>query len=303
MTGPRGGARSGIELQRQDRNCSQNAKNRAAMTMKTKDLEAMNAASIAHRDSWRRALDDGTADPAAWQHFKHQKPYFGFYDCTLADATFAMFSANDDQVVWELFWTGTYEEEVVDEWVRMVRDADVVLDIGAYTGCMALLACAVNPNCRVVCYEPMLRTVERLKINVAANALMQRITIEPYAVSSEAKKLPIRLTRTPNFLSTGNSIDPKPQETFHGTVDITTVVLDDQLHLAEGERVSCIKLDVEGHELEALRGMDTLVRTHKPTMIVEVWPAEQVELVEWMTARGYSGTQLRGMNWIFRPDA
>lgn len=269
--------------------------------MDNRTILAANKATFKARDAYQKSVISGKADSEHWHHLKHKNQYFGFIECDMGGGPFIMFSANDDQVVWEYFWTGKYEEPIVKEWARMVKSADIILDVGAYTGFMALMPCTLNPKCKVHCFEPMLRTVERLKINIKVNRFDQRIHINPLAASDKGKAVKINMPRPPDFLGSGNSIKQKTGIKTVATTIISTVRIDDYIDLQHGEKISRIKLDVEGHEMEALSGMAKIITNHRPEMIVEVWPDEKAEVFEFFDKLGYMRKQLRGLNWLFWP--
>ena len=50
---------------------------------------------------------------------------------------------------------------------------------------------------------------------------------------------------------------------------------------------SLIKVDVEGHELQVLRGGQECLQNHKPVLIVESFPPKQEEVLCFLSALGY----------------
>lgn len=53
-------------------------------------------------------------------------------------------------------------------------------------------------------------------------------------------------------------------------------------------RCDAIYLDVEGSELDALKGAAGMIERFRPVITVERWPAKQPELQEWLKRRHYS---------------
>ena len=69
----------------------------------------------------------------------------------------------------------------------------------------------------------------------------------------------------------------------HGTFDI--VRLDDE---KIDSRVTCIKIDVEGMELDVLRGAESLIRRDRPLLYVECRDSEEFDAVEdWLGGMSY----------------
>lgn len=267
--------------------------------MNAEEINAINRQSLEKRQSYQDSVRKNEQKADAFQRYKHSFPFYGFVDCRAEEAEFVMFSANDDVVAWEFFWTGAYEEEVVRQWSHMCRGADIVLDVGCYTGCMAMIACGVEPSCEVYCFEPMPRTIERLSINLKVNRLVDRVTVFPVAASDATSKVVMNLPRPVDFLGTGNSIQKKPNVDVMAQCEVDARRIDECCEIKDGRRLSCVKLDVEGYEFQALRGMEPLIDQHRPDFIIEIWPHEKKDIEAFMSRFGYTWRQLRGMNWLY----
>ncbi|MDT3441114.1 MULTISPECIES: FkbM family methyltransferase [unclassified Pseudofrankia] len=79
------------------------------------------------------------------------------------------------------------------------------------------------------------------------------------------------------------------------SVEVTTMRLD-SLDVAD---VGLIKIDVEGHELQALRGAEGLVRKWRPMLIVEVEDhrAPAADTLSLVDSWGYEGIYLKDGQW------
>lgn len=65
-------------------------------------------------------------------------------------------------------------------------------------------------------------------------------------------------------------------------IDVEVVRIDDL-----GLTPAWIKVDVEGAELEALRGMEQTIAEHRPVVMAECSDTSFADLVEWFGSRGY----------------
>jgi hypothetical protein len=79
-------------------------------------------------------------------------------------AVLRLWSRGDDWVSNQVFWRGWsgYEPETTPLFFHLAREAEVVLDVGAYVGFFAVLAALANPDGRVLAFEPMPDNAERL---------------------------------------------------------------------------------------------------------------------------------------------
>jgi FkbM family methyltransferase len=168
--------------------------------------------------------------------------------------------ALSQQGVWEPLETRI----VVDE----VTAGDTVLDLGANIGYYTLLfAGLVGEAGKVYAFEPDADNYDYLSRNVALNGLRNVTTVRK-AVSdvTGAGRL---------YLSSDNKGDHRTVDSHDGrdSVPVETVRLDD--HFARSEaRIDFIKMDIQGAEAGALRGMTLLLGDNPQLKILtEFWPA------------------------------
>ena len=149
---------------------------------------------------------------------------------------------------------------IIDKHVRL---GGQVLDCGSFIGYIALrFAQAVGPDGGVHCFEPDPRVAARLREHVDANA-MHHVSVTQAAVSdSSGAELELALTDQLGWASVGLDLWEAPE-----TTTVTTVAIDDYVRERNIEP-AFIKLDVEGAEGAALRGMtDTLTAVDAPLLI------------------------------------
>ena len=142
---------------------------------------------------------------------------------------------------------------------RWVSRGDVVLDIGANVGWYALrLSDLVGERGKVYAFEPVRQTMAVLRW-MAAAVRWSNIELMPFAVSDSAKIARISVPSVQGVPISGLAKLGAEGE----PVECVTV---DQMYLP---RLNFVKIDIEGHELAALRGMrETLIRC-RPTLVVE----------------------------------
>ena len=168
----------------------------------------------------------------------------------------------------QLFWAGEkhWEYETISLFCLLATKSKRVLDIGANTGIYSLIACAANPKTHVTAFEPVPRIREQLQQSIAENQFQIRCQVRNEAISDEFGTA--RFHVPSSALPTTASLH---QDGFRGTkgehieVPLTTI---DKL-LGEEDPVDLIKIDVEGFEDHALRGMEKLIQNHKPIIILE----------------------------------
>jgi len=103
-----------------------------------------------------------------YRHLHFQGPI----SLDLPNATHMRVNHFGNQVENDLFWVGFgngWEKASLLTWLWLVRDAEVVFDIGANTGIYALSAQATRPRAKVMAFEPVKRIHAKLAANVALN--------------------------------------------------------------------------------------------------------------------------------------
>lgn len=181
---------------------------------------------------------------------------------------FRMIVDGNSQAGRVLYVTGTYEPEVSAEITRLAGPGDLVIDGGAHIGFFTLLASfRVGPTGRVMAFEPSSPTAEVLRRNVELNGCTNVAIVQAALSDASGTDVLAHASTT----ETGQAT-LRPIEHAAATTTIKVVALDEILTDAK-QRVALIKLDLEGMELRALRGMARLLQRDRPHVIVEVTEA------------------------------
>ena len=81
-------------------------------------------------------------------------------------------------------------------------------------------------------------------------------------------------------------------------ISIATARLDD---FSFQNKISLIKIDVEGHEESMLKGGKETILKHKPTIIIEMWPQKKEAVTQILNSFGYFQTEHLGMDdYVYR---
>lgn len=197
-------------------------------------------------------------------------PPVGSHDLTAPDGTHFRYVADlDDQLARSLVWRGfgTWEATTVPLFYQLAAQARGLLDIGAYTGIYTLLACTANPSLRAVAFEPNPQMYAKLVRNLRANGLAGRVSAEPVAVldveGSVTLTIPADTTAATVVAETGEA---SPAATSQ-RIRVPAVRAQDRV--PRDMPVDLVKVDVEGAELPALRGLARVLAEHQPSVFVE----------------------------------
>lgn len=154
--------------------------------------------------------------------------------------------------------------------------ADVVLDIGAHVGYYSLLGASAAPGAAVVAVEASPENAEVLRRNVEGAG----VHVVNAAIAAAAGTVSVQLTEA----SDNSGLSGHPNSPTERSVEVTAMAAAD-LDLPPGERL-VVKIDVEGHELAALTGMEPLLGRYEDVrLLIEMNP-------KCLTLAGSSGDEL-----------
>lgn len=184
--------------------------------------------------------------------------------------------------------THTYEVDTVRLVRRIAKPGMVALDIGANVGYYTrLLSTLVESSGLVVAFEPQPRNFALLRqntgalnnvnlIEMAVGQLEGRAILYDSLSESGGSSLrydPGRVAELRDSLG-GRALAPRVLDnlaTF--TYDVKTVSVDSFLSKQQIRQVHIVKMDIEGAELDALRGMEDIVQASKHmAMFIELNP-------------------------------
>jgi FkbM family methyltransferase len=170
-----------------------------------------------------------------------------------------------------VFWvglTGGWEKLSLSIWVKLAHNSDVIFDIGANTGIYSLVAKSLNPKAQTFAFEPVKRVFEKLEFNNQPNGY--DINCYESAASDSDGTATIFDTPTEHVYSVTVGKNLNTSDTSVIPTTIKTIRLDTLIEKLKIPKVDLIKIDVETHEAEVLKGLGKYLEKFKPTMLVEI---------------------------------
>jgi FkbM family methyltransferase len=160
----------------------------------------------------------------------------------------------------QFYFFGTYflEEDILSCWEVMAKGAKIVLDVGANAGIYSLAALAIQPDATVHAFEPTPEIAAHLRATAKLNAL-DNLHVHEVAVLARDRQATLRRFR--GELGTNEGMNFISQDVGDSDTErVQAVSLDQFCHDYSIDRVDLLKLDVQGHELSALKGAECLIR-------------------------------------------
>ena len=169
---------------------------------------------------------------------------------------------------WSRFYPPDYEPYTF-RFLRSHRAAGAtVMDIGAHLGLFGVvMARLVGPAGRVYSFEPTPLSRKVLQETVRINGCVGIVEVRPEAVAGATGKAVFYDTGSP--ASNANSLVRTAKSKSGITLD--KVRLDDFV-ASRQLNVTCLKIDVEGAELDLLRGARQMLLTCRPAVLLSIHP-------------------------------
>jgi len=184
-------------------------------------------------------------------------------------------------VIGEEWYTRLREDVPEIRWLKEhISNGNYVVDCGAHHGLMAVLFGKwVGENGRVTSFEALPTNAEVVQKNVDLNGL-HNVLVRNEAVGKEKGTI--------SFTLDSNASVASPND--HKTIQVPVVNLDEVLDSTP----QLLKIDVEGYELEVLKGASEILKS-KPALAIEIHcimyqqPIAQVsELLSLLNLKGYN---------------
>jgi FkbM family methyltransferase len=211
-----------------------------------------------------------------YQHF----PYQGLINVDVPGGKSFKTISRGTHIENGLYWegVGSYEKGSLGIWMYLAKQSQTVLDIGANSGVFSLVAWACGSK-NVHAFEPIKRVYGRLKSNFESNGMGAP---KAWNVAVSNQKGVLEILDPGGDCPVAASLSTEFYDRNHVaeyTKSMVDVIDIDQFCKESGTgAVDLIKLDVEGHELNALLGMINTISSSYPWILMEVYDQYEAEL-------------------------
>jgi FkbM family methyltransferase len=165
------------------------------------------------------------------------------------------------------FASGRYERPVQDALASLVRPGAVCYDVGANLGFFSvLLGRLAGPSGLIYAFEPVPRNAAMIERNARLNR-MRNIKVLSVALSRTDGRGELLLARHVGgavLRGAGVPVD------LAGHATVETCAIDTLVGSRKIEPPDVVKIDVEGAEMDVLRGMERVLRARAPVVVLEL---------------------------------
>lgn len=177
----------------------------------------------------------------------------------VGEKTLNLFTPNRTCVYWAK--EGPDSEPATNAWINSFSQDDTFVDVGANIGLYSLMAAAQGVS-KVYAIEPNPFSYSVLARNICANGFDSIIVPLCLAMNEESSIVSFKLNG-PNAGTVGNNIIDEELSQTSVTVTMASFSLDELFRVQGIRNVTHLKIDVDGIELEILRGATDLLADHK----------------------------------------
>jgi len=157
---------------------------------------------------------------------------------------------------------GTYELVQTKEFAKSVKAGDTVFDIGANVGYYTVLASKlVGKKGRVYAFEPDPRNLELLKRNLMINQCTN-VDVIPFVVGESVGSTYLRQDLS-------NPGESSVSENGRNSIFVNSISIDTFVNQKKIKRIDVIKVDVEGAEVDVIKGGRETLGTQNVKVFIE----------------------------------
>lgn len=182
---------------------------------------------------------------------------------------------------------GEWEPAVAKALSELAAPGAVVLDVGAHVGIFTLaLSRLVGPEGRVVAVEADPINARFLRRNILSSHCDNVLAL---AIAASDRSGSLQLSRSIE----DNTGDSRTYDvpTAGQVLEVPAVAMDDVI----SGPVHLVKIDLQGTDHVAMRGMSRIIDEHRPAIVTEFWPAaireygdDPITVLAWFRDLGYS---------------
>jgi FkbM family methyltransferase len=170
-----------------------------------------------------------------------------------------------------------FEERELSETLLVTPAGARILDIGSNIGNHALFFMSCGGASMVHCYEPAPDTAALLLVNIGLNKIDQeRYSIRRMGIGLQKENASLHVVDPGNIGANRIHADANG--------DLRVDSLD---NLYPEEVFDLLKIDVEGMELEVLKGGERLIERSRPVILIEVANDNKAAFFSWLTGSGF----------------
>jgi FkbM family methyltransferase len=189
-----------------------------------------------------------------------------------------------------------HEPKTLSLFLKLAKRSKIVIDVGAHIGKYTVLASRILKNKgKVISIEPSKENFEILKMNISLNKLENVVALNLAASNLNKRNVKLYKTLRESGRKTLKYIPNTPYEL------VNCINLDYLLKRLKVPKVDLIKIEVEGEELNVIKGFKRYLSSHKvDNLIIEINYENLNRMRNILNSLGYSLQKIEATNYIVK---
>ena len=194
-----------------------------------------------------------------------------------------------------IFFHNNYEDQQINYLLNKIKQfkPNIFLDIGCNSGLYSLIVAKNFPKLKILSFEPVKETFLKFKKNIKLNKKIKNIKPYNFGLSSKNKDLIMRAKIREGYIQQGGAgIIRKNTRVNLGHLNNSLTTLsanfkkgDDTMRF-KNKIIAC-KIDVEGHEINVLKGMVKILKKNKLILQIEIFDSEYKKVNSFLKKNNY----------------
>ena len=192
-----------------------------------------------------------------------------------------------DPIDRQIILTNEYEKEEFLIFSNLIKKNSIknFVDIGANCGFYTF---QLSNDLNVFAFEPNLEAYSKLQKTLNKNNIFKdKIKLYPFGISDKNSVLKMKTKVKFGYIQTGGSSVTNPIEEDGFEIFDANFKIGDEVLKLNNQKLA-IKIDVEGHELNVLKGITRLINNNNCFIQIEVFKNNFIEVDDFLRANNFS---------------
>lgn len=198
---------------------------------------------------------------------------------------------------------GIWEKQITKAWLAVLKKDDTVLDIGANFGYFGILAGQFTDKkkSKVVLFEANKNLIPYIDKSISVNWMKENVKVENLAISDQIGQVKLNVVK--DFLGSSSlqsveDLNENMPDDFKfeqlETISVDSVTIDSYCKNNNINEINLIKMDIEGYEEKAYKGMRKIIEKSKDvTLFIEFTKSGYDD------PKGFYDTMLKDFGFIY----
>lgn len=202
---------------------------------------------------------------------------------------FDMFLDFLDPIDREIILTQEFEKEEINFLIEQIKSYKInyFLDIGANCGYYSLRISKEVLNIEILAFEPNIEAFSKFSKSLTKNLnLSKKIKLKNFGLSNKSTKLKMQSMVKFGYAQTGGTSVVDENLNSKNFIFFGNFKIGDNFIKLINEKIS-LKIDVEGHELNVLKGLKELIKKNQCVLQIEICDKNFLDVNNFLFLLGY----------------